>query len=139
MKLGDWLIVTKLYNAQEAVFQRLFSDKNLTKSVNGVFDYVPDNTDFPYIVLGRIYSTPSNTKVSVGERVEVTLDIWSDYKGKKEAASIINQIEMLLEEEIEVVDADVIDQGVISREIIEETNDLYHGIVVYEILLDSEG
>ncbi|ADU30363.1 DUF3168 domain-containing protein [Evansella cellulosilytica] len=132
--------MTKLYDAQQAVFRCLKADNELRNSVTGVYDYVPDSTEFPYIVLGRVYSTPApKTKTSEGETIEVTLDVWSTYKGKKETSDIVNLIKSaLLSEEFEIDEADVIDQEIKSIEILEEDNELFHGTVVFEIILDME-
>lgn len=130
--------MTKLYEVQESLFQRLDSDNDLKEKVVGVFDYVPEETNFPYVVLGRIFSTPANTKTTEGENVEVTIDVWSMDTGKKETVDIMKAIEASLTEELAVEDAFVIDQKIKSREVLEEINDLYHGTIIFEILIDLE-
>jgi len=129
--------VTKLFEVQEAIYARLTAE--LGNKVNGVFDYVPEDTKFPYVVIGRVQSTPERTKTTVGERVEVELDIWSSAKGKKETINIVNLIEGALEDELTIPGADLIEQDITSIEVLEEINDLYHGTVVFEVLLDMEG
>lgn len=128
--------MTKLYDAQVAIYSRLQTDEGL-KSI-GVYDYIDDNKAFPYVVLGRVFSTPERTKTTEGERVEITLDIWSQYKGKKEAVEIMKLIESTLDDELVIDGADVITQEVKSREVFEVADSLYKGTVVYEILLDTE-
>ena len=130
--------MTKLYDAQVSVFKRLENDSELMSAVTGVYDFVPEETNFPYVILGRCTATPVNTKTTIGERIEVTLDVWSVYKGKKETANIINLLEASLTDELTVEDADLITQEIKSIEIVEESNELYHGTVVFEILLDLE-
>lgn len=127
--------MTKLFEVQQVLYSRL-SD---IKKINGVFDYVPEETAFPYVVLGRIYATAENTKTTTGQRIEVTLDIWSGAKGKRETVEIIDLIDDALEKEFDVPGADVVDQKIRSIEVMEEINDLFHGTVVFEILLDLEG
>jgi hypothetical protein len=127
--------VTKLFEAQSAVFSRL---QSTLSDVEGIFDYVPEKTEFPYVVLGRTYATPQKTKTSTGERIEVTLDIWSDSKGKKETIKIVNEIEASLAAELSVEGAFLLSQEITSVEVLEEVNSLYHGTVVFEILLDLE-
>lgn len=129
--------MTKLFEVQEAIYARLSTE--LGDKVNGVFDYVPEDTKFPYIVIGRVQSTPERTKTTIGERIEVELDIWSSAKGKKETINIVNLIEDALEGELTIPGADLIDQDITSIEVLEEINDLYHGTVVFEVLLDMEG
>lgn len=126
--------MTKLFEVQEAIYARLTAELG-----NKVFDYVPEDTKFPYVVIGRLQSTPERTKTTVGERVEVELDIWSSAKGKKETISIVNLIKDALDEELPIPGADLIDQDITSIEVLEEMNDLYHGTVVFEVLLDMEG
>lgn len=129
--------MTKLFETQETIFKRLTEE--LGNKVNGVFDYVPEDTKLPYIVIGRVYSVPEKTKTTEGERIEVELDIWSSAKGKKETINIVNLIKNALEDDLVIPGADVIDQEIKSIEVLEEINDLYHGTVVFEVLLDLEG
>lgn len=131
------MTVTKLFETQETIFKRLTEE--LGNKVNGVFDYVPEDTKLPYIVIGRVYSVPEKTKTTEGERIEVELDIWSSAKGKKETINIVNLIKNALEDDLVIPGADVIDQEIKSIEVLEEINDLYHGTVVFEVLLDLEG
>ncbi len=128
--------MTKLYDTQVAVYSRLQTNEVL-KNV-GVYDYIDDNRVFPYVVLGRVFSTPERTKTNEGERVEITLDIWSGYNGKKETIDIMKLIEETLDDELVIDGADVIIQEVKSREAFEVADSLYKGTIVYEILLDME-
>lgn len=130
--------MTKLFEAQSAVFSRLEQNVELMKKVTGIHDSVPDKEKFPYIVLGRIYSTPVRTKTTEGEQIVITIDIWSGSKGKKETINIINLIEVALTDDLDVEGAFLLSQKVNSREVLEEVNDLYHGTVEFEILLDLE-
>lgn len=130
--------MTRLYEAQKAVFQRLQTDEALMSAINGIHDYVPDETNFPYIVFGRSYSEPYKTKTSIGERIELQIEIWSATKGKEETINIIKLMEAALTEELTVEDAFLISQEVKSREVLEEAIDLFHGTIVFEILLDLE-
>lgn len=130
--------MTRLYEAQKAVFQRLQTDEALMSAINGIHDYVPDETNFPYIVFGRSYSEPYKTKTSIGERIELQIEIWSATKGKEETINIIKLMEVALTEELTVEDAFLISQEVKSREVLEEAIDLFHGTIVFEILLDLE-
>lgn len=131
--------MTKLYEVQQAIYERLINDEELNEKITGIFDAVPDESPFPYIVLGRIYSEPSDTKTSKGWRVEQILDVWSASKGKKETISIIESIKNALEEELSIDGVFVISQQLRNIEILEEVVDLFHGTVTYEILIDLEG
>ena len=68
---------------QTAIYARLDSSAQLKKAVTGIYDYVPEETSFPYVVIGEVVSEPWNTKTTDGEAVTISLDIWSDQRGKK--------------------------------------------------------
>lgn len=60
--------------------------------VNGVYDYVPEGTEYPYITLGEVTNTAFDTKSSIGENIVFPIHTWSAYKGKIESYKIINLI-----------------------------------------------
>jgi Protein of unknown function (DUF3168) len=131
-----YLAVTKLYEVQEAVYRRLTSDTALMWMIKGVYDYVPEKTKMPYITFPRIYSEPFETKTSDGEIVTLTIDVFSESKGKKESINILKQIEASLTPELEVEGAFLIDQAVHSREVEEIAESLYQASLEYKIKLD---
>lgn len=68
---------------QQAVFDRLASDSSLT-----VYDHVPEDAAFPYVVIGEDTHVPFDTDDSLGAESTVTIHVWSRYRGKKEAKEI---------------------------------------------------
>lgn len=128
--------MTKLYEVQEAVYRRLSCDTALSSMVKGIFDYVPEKTSPPYVTLSRIYSEPLDTKTSTGEIVTLTIDVFSEAKGKKESINILKQIEASLTPELEVEGAFLMVQSVVSREIQEIAESLYQATIEYRIKLD---
>ncbi len=75
---------------QVAVFQRLANDGPLNNVIEGVYDYVPQDTPKPYVTIGEQTLTPFDTKTSLGDNITLVLHCWSDYKGKSEAYNIID-------------------------------------------------
>jgi len=61
-----------------------------------VYDAVPENTDYPYIVIGDDFATDWGTKSFPGWSVLVTIHIWSDYKGWRETKAIMDAAEQAL-------------------------------------------
>jgi len=57
-----------------------------------VYDDVPENVAMPYIVAGGIEGRDWSDKFQPGQEVTATLDIWSSYPGRKEAAEIMDEI-----------------------------------------------
>jgi len=56
-----------------------------------VFDHVPQDTPYPYIVVGDDTSTPFDTDDSQGTEATCTIHAWSQYRGRKEAKAL-NQV-----------------------------------------------
>jgi hypothetical protein len=120
-------MATKMYEIQSKIYEKLNSSNELKKICNGVYDYVPENTSVPYVVFGHIQSMSDNDKTYNNEKVTVTLDVWSEAKGRKETVAIIQAIEKLLSNGIE--HEDLIEQKIISRDVVEENYGLYHGTI----------
>lgn len=93
---------TALWPLQQAVFQRLSSDPVLSGMVTGVFDHVPENQPFPYVVIGEPSELPFDTKSTFGEEISLVLHVWSDYAGKKEAYNILAACQKALAYRLEV-------------------------------------
>lgn len=77
----------------KAYYTRLTTDA-LT-SAYSIYDYVPDNTAMPYIVIGEMIASRSGiigAADTEGEENTVVIHVWSDYKGDKEVADMMNNI-----------------------------------------------
>jgi len=83
-------IKTALAPLHEAFYKQLSEDTALKSKVTGVYDYVDENTTFPYVTIGDPTVSPFATKTSHGEEVLINLHVYSKYKGKTEAFEILN-------------------------------------------------
>ena len=72
---------------QAAIFTRL-NDQLSTP----VYDDVPQNSAFPYIVIGDDTSIPFDDDCGAGFESTITLHVWSIYKGRKEVKDILGSI-----------------------------------------------
>lgn len=72
---------------QSAVYQRLSDALSVP-----VYDDVPANAEFPYVVLGEDTHIPWDTDDSTGAESTITLHIWSRERGKREAKQIQGEI-----------------------------------------------
>jgi hypothetical protein len=80
-----------LFNAQNALYTALAASgtiQSLLGSPPRVYDHVPPGAAFPYIAFGAISVQPYDTKTETGFEQIVTLDIFSRYRGSKEAKDI---------------------------------------------------
>lgn len=82
--------------AFQAVYTLLTGSTALMAKIKGVYDVVPEGTAGPYIQLGYEQSLRGRI-LSDTERVWYqTLDIWSEYQGRKEILEIIDLVNGLL-------------------------------------------
>jgi hypothetical protein len=73
---------------QAAVYGALTADAELKAQVSGVFDYVPEDQAYPYVVIGESVETPDNRHGAFGRQTVLTLHVWSQYRGYSEALAI---------------------------------------------------
>lgn len=121
----------KLFNIQQGIYN------NIKGIDTPVFDYVPEKTEFPYVVLGEIEEVPENTKTTVGSRITQTLYVFSNAEGKKETFEIINDIKESFSSDLEIHDSFLVSQK-FSKVKVQEMELYYQGIVEIEIILDEE-
>lgn len=89
---------TCLYNLQAAIYSKLTGDTTLMGLVtNRVYDDVPESTAFPFVEFGDTSDDADNTFSKNGRRATVSVDVWSRYRGNKEALSILDRIGLVLE------------------------------------------
>ena len=81
-----------LFNTQQALYNALAANgtvQSLLGSPPRLYDHVPPGVVFPYMVFGAISVHPFDTKTETGFEHIITLDIWSRYRGSKEAKDIV--------------------------------------------------
>lgn len=61
-----------------------------------IFDETPKNSKMPYVVIEDITVIPLTDKNSSGFEAIVRIDVWSDYRGNKEANDLITSIMTIL-------------------------------------------
>jgi hypothetical protein len=84
------------FNLASAVYSRLTGDATLMGLVEGVYDDVPQDTAYPYIVVGEETTLNAGTKTLDGLEYTLTIHVWSRYRGLKETKQIMQRIYALL-------------------------------------------
>lgn len=84
---------------QRTLYDVLTGDVDLTAVISGVYDHVPEEAAFPYIVIGEATAVSSGALDRWGRRSAVTLHIWSAYHGWAEALTIVDHLVRLLDEQ----------------------------------------
>lgn len=81
---------------QAYIASTMKGDNTLTNLAN-IYDDVPDNTSFPYVVIGESHEGPFKTHSRNGELLTQTFHIWSRAEGFKEAKAIAEAIRPLFD------------------------------------------
>lgn len=130
---------TSLWELQQSLFARLSGDERLSSKVTGVYDYVDENTPYPYVTIGDPVVVPFSTKTSKGEETTVTIHCFSDYKGKKEAYEILTLILQSISRELLTVNGFTLFRMELERMTVfpDINNEVYHGIVTFKIWINN--
>lgn len=89
---------------QGAMFARIKADAVLNAAIGGrVYDEVPENAVYPYVVLGEGVETPDNELAAYESRVAATLHVWSAYRGFRESLIIAGHLIRLFDHQPLVV------------------------------------
>ncbi len=81
---------------QKALYVALNSDGTLGAIITGVFDFVPQNTSFPYITVSDMTALDWSGAQFDGMEMTVTIHSWSQAEGSKQVKSIMNEIYRIL-------------------------------------------
>jgi hypothetical protein len=111
----------------DAIYTALTDDVDLSAKVGSrIYDDAPQNTAFPYIVIGDVTTIEENTDDFFRRLVTVSIHTWSRYRGRKETREIQDLI-----------------QRALDRQNLTLTDDDYDLINIYETgtqeFLDADG
>ena len=128
------------FDLQSAIFSTLSGDSSLDSKIgdNKIFDTVaPQDTTYPYVVIGTETSREVNTKDSSGRVYNVDIDVWSQYRGQKETKEIMEILISLLDNTtISVAGAtSIVSQVVNAVTLVEGDGITRHGIVNVDFLI----
>ena len=79
------------WSLQRSVFQALIADGKLTGLLGGerVYDHVPRGASFPYVTFGQSVERDWSTGGEDGSEHILTLHVWSQSAGRKQAEAIM--------------------------------------------------
>jgi len=89
--------MTAVYEVQKAMKTLLTADSTLSAIIVGVYDSVPTNSDFPYLVFSDSTNTANNLFGHNVRDLTMTIHIFSRYEGFKEAYQIQDRLEAVLD------------------------------------------
>lgn len=105
-----------------------------------VFDHVPQTEAYPYVAIGDGSVSDWGTKDSVGTEQTIAIEIWSRYRGRKEAHGIAARIyDQLHEQPLTVAGQQCVLCRFESEERIREADGLTYRVALrYRVLLDHD-
>lgn len=130
-----------LYGLQTAVHMALTADATLMGMVEGVFDHVPEKTDYPYVTIGNMRVSDMSAQGVTLLRVELVLSVYSRARGRKEASDIMGELHRLLQDMTAPVEGYVLLslRHAASEIMLERDGLTYQGRMRFEAVLQEEG
>lgn len=78
------------------LFSLLDGDATLGGLITGIYQQVPDDTDYPFIRMAQQRSSDWSAQALEGEELLLMLEVYSRYAGWKQANDIMARIHVLL-------------------------------------------
>ena len=107
-----------------------------------VYDDVPKNAKCPYIKLGVNRGNDNSNKTNLAYKDYQYIDVFSEYRGKKEVMQIMKQVNDLLQNKKITLENEQAFLYLNSSEILEQKDaegKYYHGILIYRIETQMKG
>ena len=127
------------FDLQTILFSTLNGDSTLDGIVgdNKIFDNVPQDTAYPYVVIGNINVINRGTKSLDGNEYNVDIDVWSTYRGKKEISDAMERIYELLHDTTYTVSGAnmVISQVRNTITLVENDGITRHGVLTLSVIV----
>jgi hypothetical protein len=103
------------------------------------FDHVPQDSVFPYVVIGDDTSIPWDTSDSLGSETTCTIHVWSRHRGRKEAKEIMRTIyEALHRAEFPIIGGSLVEcQAEFEESFMDPDGLTRHGVIRFRLIVDS--
>ncbi|MDX2623853.1 DUF3168 domain-containing protein [Streptomyces sp. WI03-5b] len=82
---------------QRAIYTTLTEDADLTDAIAAVYDYLPEDVPYPFVVIGEAIETPDNAHDRYGRQTVVTLHVWTQARGHTPGLTIAKRVTQLLD------------------------------------------
>jgi hypothetical protein len=126
---------------QRGIYQALTGSSELTALLGGarIYDDAPQAAAYPFVSLGQSLVRDWSTGTEDGAEHLLTLHVWSQAGGKKEAHAIIEAIRAALHDRtLMLADHSLVNlRHEFSEARADPDGDTYHGIVRYRAVTES--
>lgn len=121
---------------QRGVYDKLQGDVLLNSMINGEYDFVPEDVQFPYIVVDAGAARDYSVKDASMQLHNVEIHAFSRGRGKKEANEILGRVyELLNNGMLSVSGFTVVNMRYISSDVFMEPDGItYHGVASFRMV-----
>jgi hypothetical protein len=104
-----------------------------------VYDHVPQDTAFPYIVVGDDTSIPFDTDDSIGSETTCTIHVWSQYRGRKQVKDIMGAVYAALHRaSFAITDGALIEcASEFAESFLDPDGLTRHGVIRFRLIVES--
>jgi hypothetical protein len=127
-----------LLSLQKKIYQLLEEDDEITSDYKcRVFDHVPDNVGYPFIVIGDDSFDDFSSHTTDGFAVTMTIHTWTQGEGKKRCKEIQSRIyEIIHKADLELAGQKTVSlRAGLTTTILDPDGRTYHGVNVFNLLL----
>lgn len=105
-----------------------------------IYDHVPEDTNFPYVTIGQDTQDDWSGEGFEGETHTLTIHIWSQYRGRKEAKDLMKEIKDALHEQSLTLTGHslVLLRWEFADTVLEEDGRTYHGTQRFRALTQED-
>lgn len=128
-----------LWEIQKTIFLALQNNEKILNAVKGIYSYVPQNTDFPYIRIREIYSSKISAIGKDINKVTLFIDVYSSNTTNKEVLNICSEVKIVLDKKIYPVEGYKMIGNFLQDEIVQQANDgvIWKGKMKFNIFIES--
>lgn len=123
---------------QKKVYELLSQDSKITSDYGcKVYDFTPDNEEYPFIVIGDDTFDDFSTHTTNGFTVEVRIHTWNQTEGRKRCKEIQSRIyEILHEVDLALTGQHTVSmRGGFTNTALDPDGRTYHGVNTFNLLL----
>lgn len=133
------MTVKCVWELQQAIYAALNGDATLGAMINGVFDHVPQDTEYPYVTIGEMRASDYSTKTTAGVQIDFSVNVYSRGKGSKSCLDIITRVNDLLHDvDLTLATCEHINTRFVSSDIIRRPDGLtYHGVINFRVVVQE--
>lgn len=107
-----------------------------------VFDFVPEDQPYPYVVMGECTETPDNEHNQYGSETTHMIHVWTEYEGFSQGLLIADEITQLLDHQQRTLEVDghhvVSIRHEMTRTMLDPDPKLRHVPVQYRICTEQD-